>query len=283
MSANLDIRPSPIAGQWYLDDPRLLSAKVDGYIRDATLPQLDGEVVAIVTPHAGHVYSGPVAGYSFATLRGLKPDLVAVVSPMHYPYPQALLTTAHSAYETPLGVIPVDVEAVQRLNDSLEKELGYGLAYVRRDPEHSLEIELPFLQRVLGEFRLLPVMILDQSETTAQALGLALAEVLGGKRALLVGSSDLSHFYPDSTARKLDAEMMRRIAAFDPAAVIRAEDEEAGFACGRAAIAAVLWAARGLGANLVTTLAYGNSGDVTGDRSSVVGYGAAAIWRHSAA
>ena len=280
MSTNLDIRPSPIAGQWYLADPRLLSAKVDGYIRDATLPQLDGEVVAIVTPQAGHVYSGPVAGYSFATLRGLKPDLVAVVSPMHYPYPQALLTTAHSAYETPLGVIPVDVEAVQRLNDSLEKELGYGLAYVRRDPEHSLEIELPFLQRALeSEFKLLPVMVRDQSVNVTRTLGLALAKTLQDHNALLVASTDLSHFYPQKVADELDAEMLRCIESFDPEAVLMAEEEGKGFACGRGALAAVLWAAKELGADTVKILHHATSGDITGDYAQVVGYGAAVVLR----
>ncbi len=92
MSTNLDIRPSAIAGQWYPCDPKHLAANVDRYIHEATLPELKGEVVAIITPHAGHMYSGPVAGYAFAALQGYTPDLVAVVSPMHYPYQRA---TAH--------------------------------------------------------------------------------------------------------------------------------------------------------------------------------------------
>ncbi len=249
----------------------------------ADVAEPSGELVGVIVPHAGHRYSGAVAAHAFRLMRGLSPEIVAVVSPMHTMAPDRLATSGHDAYQTPLGLIPIDTESVRALNAALEKKSGPRLFPLRNDREHSLEIELPFLQRVLGEFRLLPVMILDQRETTAQALGSALSDVLKGKRALLVGSSDLSHFYSDQTARELDSEMMRRIAAFDPAAVIRAEDEEAGFACGRAAIAAVLWAARGLGANLVTPLAYGNSGDVTGDRSSVVGYGAAAVWRHFAA
>ena len=125
MNANLDIRPSPIAGQWYPGDPIKLSSTVDRYIQEAKLPELEGEVVAIITPHAGHLYSGPVAGYAFASVLGVKPDLVAVISPMHYPYNQPLITTAHDAYETPLGILPVDADAVQELSDELEKELGY--------------------------------------------------------------------------------------------------------------------------------------------------------------
>lgn len=275
---NLDIRPSPIAGQWYPGDPRQLSASVDKYIQEAKLPPLNGEVIAIISPHAGHIYSGPVAGYAFAALKGYKPDLVAVVSPMHYPYQEPLLTTAHEAYETPLGTIPVDLEAVQRLDELLKKALGYGLKRVPRDREHSLEIELPFLQRVIEfEYKLLPVMVRDQSSRVTRLLGQCLAKALGGRNALLVASTDLSHFYPEQVANKLDAEMLRCIETFDPEKVIQAEEQGLGFACGRGAVTAVLWAAKDLGADLVKILNHATSGDVTGDTTNVVGYGAAVV------
>ena len=278
MSTKLDIRPSPIAGQWYPGDPRKLSESVDRYISEAKLPRLGGAVVAIITPHAGHVYSGPVAGYAFAALQGLQPDLVAVVSPMHYPYADALLTTAHEAYETPLGTIPVDAEAVSQVSAQLVDKLGFGLASIRHDREHSLEIELPFLQRSLGKpFKLLPIMVRDQGSRVTKALGEALAAVLNSRDALLVASTDLSHFFPQKTARMLDAEMLRCIESFDPEAVIQAEEQGRGFACGRGALAAVLWAARDLGADSVRVLNHATSGDVTGDYSQVVGYGAAVV------
>ncbi len=280
MHSTTDIRPSPIAGQWYPGEPRRLAESVDRYIQAAQLPELDGEVVAIMAPHAGHRYSGLVAGYAFAALCGLQPELVVVVSPMHHPYPPALLTTAHSAYETPLGVIPVDLDALHVLDDTLEQALGFRLAPVRRDPEHSLEIELPFLQRALaGEFRLLPVMVRDQSERVTRALGLALAQTLQGRSAILVASTDLSHFYPQAVAEKLDAEVLRCVAAFDPQGVLAAEEQGEGFACGRGALAAVLWAAQALGADTVKVLHHATSGDVTGDLTQVVGYGAAVVLR----
>ena len=280
MNRTMDVRPSPIAGQWYTNDPRRLAESIDRYISQAELPALDGEVVGVMSPHAGHRYSGPVAGYAFAAIRGLQPEVVAVVSPMHYPYPQALLTTAHAAYETPLGVIPVDEQALDTLDDRVQHALGFGLARVRRDPEHSLEIELPFLQRALtGEFKLLPLMVRDQSPYVAQAVGKALAQVLHGRRALLVASTDLSHFYPQKVAEELDAEVLRCVAAFDPAGVLEAEEQGKGFACGRGALAVVLWAARELGADRVKVLYHATSGDVTGDLSEVVGYGAAVILR----
>jgi AmmeMemoRadiSam system protein B len=205
--------------------------------------------------------------------------VVAVISPMHHPHYAPVLTTAHSAYATPLGEIQVDDEALDRLQAELKTRLGVSLERVRRDSEHSLEIELPFLQRVLASFRLLPVMLLEQTPEVAEALGHALAAVLAGRNAVLVASSDLSHFYPRPVAEALDREMLARIAAFDPLAVMQAEEEGRGFACGRAAVAAVLWAARDLGANRVSLLRYATSGEVTGDNESVVGYGAAVIWQ----
>jgi AmmeMemoRadiSam system protein B len=220
-----------------------------------------------------------VAAYAFKCLYGLQPKVVAVISPCHHGHHAPLLTTAYGAYQTPLGLIEVDTQAVNELDRALRECFEAGLTTLHNDMEHSLEIELPFLQHVLGQFRLLPVMIPDQRPVVAKALGQALAATLQGKSALLVASSDLAHFYPQKIACRLDAELLRRLEAFDPQAVMEAETEGVGFACGRAAIAAVLWAARQLGANRVRVLHHATSGDVTGDFDSVVGYGAALIWQ----
>jgi AmmeMemoRadiSam system protein B len=282
MATNLDIRPSPIAGRWYPAEKQALASSVDGYLDAARLPETQGEVIAVMAPHAGHLYSGPVAGHAFAALRGRRPEVVAVVSPMHYPYPQPLITCAHSAYETPLGLLPVDQATIQALNACLEAQLGYGLAAIREDPEHALEIELPFLQRALrDDFKLLPIMVRDQTVPVARALGHALAQVLAGRDAVLVASTDLSHFYPQTTAEALDAEVLRQVEAFDPAGVMAVEEKGRGFACGRSALAAVLWAARELGADQARILCHATSGDVTGDYSRVVGYAAAAFLRRT--
>src|SRR5207244_3812647 len=139
-------------------------------------------------------------------------------------------------------------------------------------------IELPFLQRVLpGEWRLLPVMVGDQRREVARALGLALARALRGRAALLVASTDLSHYHPQAVANRLDRELLRRVEAFDLDALLRAGDEGAGEACGIGALAAVLWAARELGADRVRVLDYATSGDVTGDMGRVVGYAAGGV------
>ncbi len=280
MNDSTDVRPSPIAGQWYPANPNFLAEKVDSYVQSAVLPVLQGEVVAIMAPHAGHRYSGPVAGYAFASLQGMTPDLVAVISPMHYPFSEPLLTSAHRAYATPLGEIPLDVHALNELNRLLEDELGFGISRIRKDPEHSLEIELPFLQRVLKQpFQLLPIMVRDQHLQTARHLGTALAKVLKDHQAVIVASSDLSHFYPQSMAEELDREFLRQIEAFDPRGVIQVEEEGRGFACGRAAVAAMLWASKELGADHAQILKYATSGDITGDYSGVVGYAAAVVTR----
>jgi AmmeMemoRadiSam system protein B len=274
----LDIRPSPIAGTWYDGNPKALAAEIDHYLDRAELPELPGEVVAVIAPHAGHRYSGPVAGYAFEAVRGQVFDLVAVVSPMHHPYRPPLLTARHDAYSTPLGDILIDKAALAELDTILLADLGYGVTPVPNDPEHSLEIELPFLQRALaGGFSLLPVMLRAQEPEVSRTLGAALAYILRDKNALLVASTDLSHFYDAETASLLDAEMLRRIESFDPASLFEAERTGQGFACGHAAAAAVLWAARDLGADTVKVLRRATSGDVTGDHERVVGYGAAAV------
>ncbi len=270
----LDLRPSPIAGTWYSANPKTLAASIDEFLDGAELPELDGQVIAIIAPHAGHRYSGAVAAHAFAALQGSNPELIAVISPYHNYDPRPLLTTKHQAYSTPLGNIEVDFTAVEEL----QSHINIPITSIANDPEHSLEIELPFLQRVFQQgFKLLPVMIRAQEEEVAEKLGDALSKTLKNKNAVLVASTDLSHFYDLKIANQLDREMLKRFASLEPETIFEAERQEKGFACGHAAVAAVQWAAIKLGANEVQILNYATSGDVTGDHSSVVGYGAAAI------
>jgi AmmeMemoRadiSam system protein B len=274
----LDVRPSPIAGRWYDSDPDALARSVDGYLDSAQLPDLEGEVIAVIAPHAGHTYSGPVAGYAFAALRGRRPDLVAVIAPMHHPYRELLITTAHDAYSTPLGDVPVDKVALDELDALLKSELMFGLSPVENDPEHSLEIELPFLQRALtSSWKLLPVMVRVREASISERLGKALAKVLRDKNFVLVASTDLSHFYNQQTALVYDRSMLNQIESFNPDGAFDLERAGKGFACGLGAFTAVMWAARDLGADKVQILRHATSGDVTGDYSSVVGYGAAVM------
>jgi MEMO1 family protein len=282
VSTNLRVRPSPIAGHWYEGEPKVLARSVDAYLNNAKLPELHGDVIGVVAPHAGHQYSGPVAGYAFAALRGRTPDLVAVLSPFHNLHNAPLLTSEYDAYATPLGTIPIDDLSVQELSTLLKSSLGFGLTRISHDPEHSLEIELPFLQRVLkSEWKLLPIMVRAVEPRVSQALGKALAKVLQGKNAILVASTDLSHYYTQESALAFDNVMLSKIETLDPIGAFEAERDDKGFACGLGALTAVMWACKELGADEVKILHHATSGDVTGDYSGVVGYGAAAIIKSS--
>ncbi len=271
------IRPSPIAGLWYSADPLQLAQQVDQYIAEAQIPPLDGKVVALVAPHAGHRYSGRTAGHAYKAVLGEEFEVVAIVSPMHAYYPAPLLTSSHDSYYTPLGEVPIDRECTDRLAELLAEET-IGLTPIANDDEHSLEIQLPFLQRALSKpFTLLPVMVRRKDWRMAQILGNALAKVLKHRKALLVASTDLSHFYPLPIANQFDTEMLSLIEAFSPQGVLQAEEAGTAFACGAGAVAAVLVAARELGGNRVKILHYSTSADETMDPTSVVGYGAAVV------
>lgn len=276
-----DVRPSPIAGTWYPADAETLARSIDKQLAEASDEPPPGTVVGLIAPHAGHRYSGGVAAHAFRLVSGLRFDCVALLAPLHHPHPEAVLSTAHQAYQTPLGNIPIDAARLDQLSEVLASDGGPSVGRLVRDSEHAVEIELPFLQRTLaGHFSLLPIMLREQSTRVAHAVGRALARVLGSASALIVASSDLSHFFPSPVARRLDAELMARLAAFDPEAVLEAEDEGVAFACGKGALAAALWAGRDLGATGLRVLKYAHSGDVTGDHDSVVGYAAAVMFRN---
>jgi len=233
--------------------------------------QLEGGLVGLVAPHAGYMYSGQVAAYAYAQLRGQAYSKVVVVSPVHRGYPGRFAVTDKSYYETPLGLVPVDAELVQAIERRIK------LNRVSADMEHSLEIQLPFLQYVLGDFALAPIMMGEQDWDSASELGQALAEATDGDTALLVASTDLSHFHRYEVAVQLDQMVLDRITAYDPEGLARTLSMRKAEACGGGPVAAVMVAAEKLGANRAVLLKYMNSGDVTGDRSSVVGYAAAAL------
>lgn len=278
MDSITDIRPSPLAGRWYPADPQVLAERIDQYLAAADTPPLPGEIIGLVTPHAGHRFSGPVAGHAFATLKGSQPEVVVILSPMHQPYAAPILTTKHQAYHTPLGDIPVDEQGIALLKESLQGKTGVEVVPIQRDTEHAVEIELPFLQRVLSPgYSLLPLMIRDQDQDLMRAVGDGLCELLTTTEGLLIASTDLSHFYPAEKARALDQTIIDHILALDPEGIYQAEEQGKGYACGKGGLAAVMWAAKCLGATSAHHLQYGHSGEITGDMTRVVGYEAAAF------
>ena len=278
----LDIRPSPIAGSWYPGDAESLAVSIDQLLNDVKPKDIEGQIVGLIVPHAGHRYSGGVAAHAFSQIKGLQPEVVIVLSPLHMPADEPILTSDHQAYGTPLGTIAIDQDLLTEIALKLNQEYGLQLGRLRDDREHALEIELPFIQRCIEtSYTLLPIMMRDQSSQVGRAIGKVLGSLLQGRNCILIGSSDLSHFYPQAVAERLDQTILDRLERFDPEGIIQAEEQGLGFACGRGAIAAVLWAARALGADRVEVIKHATSGDVTGNFESVVGYGSAVIYRHN--
>jgi len=268
-----DVRRSVIAGTWYPGNPTELRSMIEQFLSDVPPLDVGGQLIGLVVPHAGYVYSGPVAARAYALLRDQSQRFsrAAVISPVHRIYPGQYATTAKRYYETPLGLVRVDEELVGKLASQLD------LNRVTSDMEHSLEIQLPFLQYVLGEFTLLPVMMGDQDWPSAQELGEALAAVVGGEDAVLIASTDLSHFHSSTAAHRLDHVVLDRISALDPQGLMESLARHKAEACGGGPVSAVMVAAKLLGATSAKVLQYQDSGDVTGDHSNVVGYAAAAF------
>ncbi len=280
MNTNTDIRPSPLAGRWYPANPKKLAKSVDGYIQAAQLPDIEGDILALISPHAGHIYSGPVAGYAFKSITSLRPELVVILSPFHQHHPDAILTSGHQAYQTPLGVVPIDRDSKKDIHQVLREKTGVELSEVRNDTEHSVEIILPFLQRSLqGEFTFLPIMLRQQDSGLMKSLGEILAGLMVARNMLLIASTDLSHFHTAGKANQLDSTIIEGIKTLDPESLYLAQQDNTGSACGLGALAAVIWAVKSGGKASTHILEYAHSGEITGDTSSVVGYTSAIITR----
>jgi len=280
MNQITDIRPSPLAGRWYPAHPKKLAESVDGYIQAAQIPEIKGEILALVSPHAGHLYSGPVAGYAFKSIAKLHPELVVILSPFHQDHPGAILTSGHQAYQTPLGVVPVDRSSIDFVNHLLREKIGVELSEVQNDTEHAVEIILPFLQRALkSKFTILPLMLRQQDPDLMKSLGDILAELILSRKGLLVASTDLSHFQTAGKAKQLDQTIIQGIQSMDPESFYQAQQENKGSACGLGALAAVIWAVKSGGSATAQILNYAHSGNITGDNTSVVGYTSAVLTR----
>jgi hypothetical protein len=251
---------------------------IDGFLAKAATPPLEN-VVALVAPHAGYVYSGPVAAYSYALLKGRKFDRVVVIAPSHYEAFDFSSVYDGAAYATPFGQVPVDQTFAQKMAkmSPLIKLSALGHTPSADHPEHALEVQLPFLQRVIGQFQLVPIIMGDQSYENCRALGVALAKLVAGSNTLIVASSDLSHYHTYDEAVKIDHKTLKAIEEYDYFDLSRNLEQRVWEACGGGPIVATMIAAERLGASQAKVLHYANTGDVTGDHSRVVGYGAVAL------
>jgi hypothetical protein len=269
------LRRAAFAGSWYPRSAAAIVAEVEGYLGAASPGAVTGRLVGIVSPHAGLQYSGPVAAYGYSLLRGRAAVSVVLVGPSHRAAFAGMALQASGAWETPLGCAPIDEELAQALL-AAERTL-FDDPGLHRD-EHSLEMQMPFLQRVMPGLRIVPVLMGTQSREEVEALAAALARALPGRDVLLVASSDLSHYQPAAVAGRLDAEVVEAVRRFDPEALMRRLETRDNVACGGGPLVAVMKAARTLGADRAAVLRYADSGDVgEHDKSHVVGYLSAAF------
>ena len=264
----VNIRKPAVAGSFYPGDKKSLETDVLKYMNNAKPESINGKIIGIVSPHAGYVYSGPVAGYAYKLLSGKKYETVVVISPSHQEFFHGCSVYDGDAYETPLGVVKVDKELAKSIANKVENiylsDKGHR---IKGMGEHALEVQIPFLQVALGDFKIVPIVIGDQAEENCSALGNVLGEVLKDKNVLIVASSDLSHYHPYAEAQKIDQSTVKCFETGDLKEMLSSE------ACGHGPIYAMLLASQKLGANKNKILKYATSGDVPeGEKGRVVGY-----------
>jgi AmmeMemoRadiSam system protein B len=264
-----------VAGSWYPGSADALRTAVDRYLASAARPAgALTELVALVAPHAGLMYSGPVAAYAYALLKDRPVELVVLVGPSHFVAFAGAAVYRRGAFETPLGPAEIDEAAASAILSATPIAREHDSAHAR---EHSLEMQLPFVRRVAPDAKIVPILMGEQTPDTARLLGDALGASLQGRKALLVASTDLSHYYDRSTAGALDTVVIDCVSKFDADLLQRALDTRPDHACGGGPTVAVMRAAKLLGATDAAVLNYADSGDVSGDTTSVVGYLAAAF------
>src|SRR3954468_16158505 len=276
-------RPAAVAGSWYPGTRGALERDVDRYLLAAARePAPRGRLDALIAPHAGLMFSGPVGAFAYQAAAAAMPDTIVLVGPSHFVAFEGVALYPAGGFETPLGLAPID--------EALGAELQAASALIQPMPaahrrEHSLEMQLPFIRRVLPGAAIVPLLMGDQTRETIEALADALGRVAPGRRVLLVASSDLSHYFDAATAEQLDARVQDCVAAFDPARLLEIfeqypEGERGRYvACGGGPAIAVMLAARARGAAAGRVLKYMHSGQISGDNSQVVGYLAAAFGR----
>ena len=269
------VRAAAVAGSWYPGTADAVRAEVDRFLAPVTAAPPRGRLVALIAPHAGLRYSGPVAAHAYARLRGRRALVAVLVGPSHRMAFDGVAAYARGAWETPLGRIPIAADVAERL-------LAAGTnVFADERPhrqEHSLEMQLPFLQAVAPDARIVPLLMGSQAREEVDALAQALAVVAGSAEVVLIASSDLSHYHPAPEANRLDALVIREVEDFRAEGLMDLLERSPGHACGGGPMVAVMKAARSGGAAAAEILAYADSGDAgERDKSRVVGYLAAAL------
>jgi AmmeMemoRadiSam system protein B len=276
MTSEEIIRRSTVAGSFYPADPGTLTTQIERFLSKAQPRDING-VKAVVSPHAGYIYSGQVAAYSFRQVEGSKYDSIIVIAPSHAEYFDFVSVYNGDAYETPLGPVKVDRERAARLADSSPV---IKMSHSGHISEHSLEVQLPFLQVVFGgDIKIVPVVIGNQNRENITSLGKAVGDLFAAENLLIVASTDLSHYHPYDTAVSLDTHVRDLIESFDSSNLLEDLVQDNAEMCGGGPVVSAMVAAGKMGADSSVILNYANSGDVSGDKSAVVGYISAAFYK----
>ena len=267
-------RKPSVAGLFYPSDPKKLSELINGFLRLADPPDIANNICGIVAPHAGYIYSGATAAYAYNLIKNEGYKTVIIVSPSHTEYFPGISIYSGDGYTTPLGNIPVDKLLIDKLvsdsNHIIKGDIGHKT-------EHAIEVQLPFLQTVLSDFRIVPVVMGDQSPIYINELAERVASVYNDD-ILLIASSDLSHYYNRKKANTLDSIIERRISEYDFNSLMSDLDSKKCEACGGGPIVAIMKALYNNGIRMASVLKRTDSGEVSGDLNQVVGYLSAVLY-----
>ncbi len=266
-----------VAGQFYPADKNELSKAIDSYLSPYKVIEGEGQLIALIAPHAGYEFSGPVAGYAFKQLTNKNYDTVIIVGPSHYMQFDGISVIPSGEYATPLGKVKIDEEMAKSLMAYSSK-----ITYVKEawEKEHSVEVEIPYLQKTLRNFKIVPVIMGYQSLENASVLSEAILRSIDSKKkVLLIASSDMSHYHTSEVASSMDALAIDAISNGDINLLISRLAAGQCEMCGYGPVISVMMTADQLGANSYEILKYADTGDVTGDKSRVVGYMSAAIYK----
>ncbi len=277
-SSDPDVRKPVFAGSFYPSDPSVLAGTIDRLIDETAgkTPRLQGPVVGIMVPHAGYQYSAATAAHAYNAAKGRPYSTIIILGGSHRIPFRGVAVYPGGFWESPLGRVPVNETVAKGI---LKSCAGFARTYPAAfQMEHSLEVQLPFLQKTHKDFSIVPIVMGRMDAKDYEDLAGALTEILKKKagRALIVASSDMSHFHTYDVASRMDKETLEQIRSLDAAKVRTGAERETHELCGHQAVVTLMMVAKSLGGE-ATVLSYANSGDVTSDRARVVGYGAVAF------
>lgn len=268
-------RTPAVAGTFYSDQKKQLDQQIkecfwhDFGPQDTPPLSATKKIFGVICPHAGYAYSGPIAAQSYHAISQDSYELAIIIGPNHWGIGADVATIKDCIWDTPLGGIEVDSDAAEQIAKSQIIEIDF-FAHIR---DHSLEVQIPMLQSIYHDIKILPIILNSQDMQTAKQVADAISNVAVGKKSIIIGSSDLTHYEENGFAHSQDESLLETVKDLDVERFYRVLNEKNVSACGYGAIAATMSACKTLGATRGHILKYATSGDIAGDKSSVVGYG----------